>query len=49
MKFSNPTAVNFMYFNTAQVMFIPEVIDCKGVAAEGRDLGGGRGREDDRS
>ncbi len=49
MKFSNPPAVNFMHFNTAQVMFVPEVIDYKGVAAEGKDLGGGRGREDDRS
>ncbi len=49
MKFSNPPAVNFMHFNTAQVKFIPEVIDYKGVAAEGKDLGGGRGREDHRS
>ncbi len=38
-----------MHFNTAQVKVIPEVIDYKGVAAEGKDLGGGRGREDHRS
>ena len=34
-----------MHFNTAQVKFIPEVSDYKGVAAEGKTLeAGGAGR-----